>query len=784
MARAAAERGGAEGGDGPGPGLRSGARPAATLVVVESPAKGKTLLRLLGPGHAVHATQGHLRDLPETGLGIDPENDFAPTYQPVKGKAKLLSDLKRAARGAGRVLLATDPDREGEAIAWHLSEELGAPGGDARVRRVDLRELTPAGVSAALAQPRDVDRRRHDAQQARRVLDRLVGFQVSELLWSRVKRGISAGRVQSVAVRLVVEREKAIEAFRPQGSWAVEARLATAGGGELIARVARPGGPGDGEAARKLAEELGRSAFRVARMERRERSIPAPAPFTTARLQEEAAARLGFSARKTMAVAQRLFEGVALGEEGRVGLISYMRTDSTHLSASAVAAARAFVAARFGEDHLPASPNVFRTRAGAAQEAHEAVRPTAVDWTPERVRPFLSGAGGRDLHRLYELVWSRFVSCQMAPAVVEETEVEVEAVSAGEDPRPLRAGGTALRFPGWTAVAGARPLAGPQPGEDPRPEDPLPPLEVHMPLRVVAVTHEQRFSRPPARFTEGTLVREMEERGLGRPSTYASVVETIQERAYVVRQERSLRPTALGRTVTDYLVDALPRVMDVAFTAGVEARLDQVEEGTIRWQEVVAEFHAPFHEELERAGRAERPPPSGHRCPRCGRPLALRFGRNGEFFACTGYPACRHTANPVQGPHGSVEPEGEEDAPVEDPCPECGAAMVRKRGRFGRFLACSRYPACRGARSVSIGLACPKGCGGSVTERRSRAGRAFFGCTSYPACDFVSWDRPRDGTCPDCGSAWLVDRAARSGGTYTACPNRECGYRGGVPGSP
>jgi DNA topoisomerase-1 len=520
-------------------------------------------------------------------------------------------------------------------------------------------------------------------------------------------------------------------------------------------------------------------------VDRREQPFPAPAPFTTARLQEEAAARLGFSARKTMTLAQKLFEGVELGEEGLVGLVTYMRTDSTRLSAGAVASARAFVAARFGEDHLPAEPNVFRTKARAAQEAHEAVRPTSVDWTPERVRPLLAGAGGRDLHRLYQLVWSRFVACQMAPAVLTETTAEIEAGAGGEASLQLRASGRALRFAGWLAVDGARPAAQARQGDVPEEEQqPLPPMAADMPLRLVAVAPEQHFSGPPDRFTEGTLVREMEERGLARPSTYASVVETIQERQYVEREERALKPTPLGRRVTEYLVEAFPKVMGIAFTAAMEGRLDDVEEGTARWQAVVAEFHGPFREELDRAGQAERPEPSGHRCPKCGKPLALKYGRNGEFFACTGYPACRHTANPLRRPDGSVEPEGEDEEPVEDRCPDCGAAMVKKRGRFGKFLACSRYPACRGAKPISIGVECPKGCGGFVTERKSKMGRAFFGCSSYPKCDFVSWDRPRDGACPDCGSAWLVEKASKQGVTYTACPNRECGYRGGLPAEP
>jgi DNA topoisomerase-1 len=692
---------------------------------------------MLGPGFAVRATGGHVKDLPGAGRGVDPGRDYAPTWVIARGKARVLSDLKRAARGAERVYLATDPDREGEAIAWQVAEELGAGAGDGRVRRVLLQEITPAAVRDALVGATDLDRRRHDAQLARRVLDRLVGFEVSELLRSKVRRGISAGRVQSVAVRLVVDREREIEAFRPEGSWTLEVRLATEDGEQLEARLlpdgGRPAEPPDREGAERLAGALGRAAFRVAAIDRLERRRPAPAPLTTARLQEEAGARLGFGARRTMRIAQRLYEGVELGEEGLVGLVTYPRTGSTRVADGAAASARAFAVARFGEDHLPAGPGGPAAKARTAREAHEAVRPTSVDRTPEEVRGLLRGAGSRDLLRLYELVWSRFVASQLAPAVLEDATAEIEALLPGAGPGlRLVASGTSIRFPGWLAVEGEE-----------RSAVALPPLAAGAALRLVSATAGRRASEPPGRFTEATLVRELDDRGLGRPSTYASVVETIQERRYVERDGGILRPTALGRAVTGFLVGAVPGLMDPGFTAAVEGRLDDVEEGTARWQDVVAELHAPLRVQLERAAGAARP--GAGRCPRCGRPLALAAGRRGEFLGCTGYPACRHTESLARGP----------EAPH------------------------------RGARAISIGgVDCPEGCGGSVTERRTRTGRALFGCSSYPRCDFVSFDRPRDGPCPECGSSWLVERVSRKGPTYVACPNSECGYRGGIPSEP
>jgi DNA topoisomerase-1 len=766
-----------------------------SLVIVESPAKAKTIKKYLGRSYDVRASVGHVKDLPKSKMGVDIEKGFRPEYDVIKGKAKVLSEIKRAARDASRVFLATDPDREGEAIAWHISEELGAEGGDDRVRRVLFNEITKNAIQKAIEHPIDLDRRKFDSQQARRILDRLVGYQISPILWKKVRCGLSAGRVQSVAVRLVVEREREIEAFKPEEYWTLDADLAARLPPEFTAKLAKV----DGKKAdlkeegttRRLAAEVEKARFVVETVDRKERRRNPPPPFTTAKLQQEAANRLGFTAKKTMTLAQRLYEGVELGDE-TVGLITYMRTDSVRLSTEAVDAARAHVAERYGKDHLPEAPNVFKTKAKAAQEAHEAIRPTDLAWDPARVLPFFEQMGERDMYRLYELIWNRFVACQMVPAVYDQTAADI---SAG--PATFRANGSILKFPGYLAVYGAKPPedeAGAEEekkdeganGEARNEERQLPPLEPGEELRLVKLHPEQHFTQPPPRYNESSLVKEMEQRGIGRPSTYAAILETIQEKTYVEKVEKSFKPTHLGVLVTDELVRAFPREMDVAFTAGMEERLDEIEDGNARWQSVLSEFYETFKEDLAKADEQMRNVKAQAIetdlvCEKCGeRKMVIKWGRNGEFLACPGYPECRNTMN-FRREDGKIVPEKEEEVPVEDKCPECGAAMVLKRGRFGRFLACTRYPECKGTKPLSIGVSCPKGCGGYISEKRSRRGRTFYGCSSYPRCDFVAWDRPRNEPCPKCGSAYLLDKYSKRTGPFVACPNKECDFRREAP---
>jgi DNA topoisomerase-1 len=766
-----------------------------SLVVVESPAKAKTIKKYLGRSFDVRASVGHVKDLPKSKIGVDVEKGFTPEYDVIKGKAKVLSEIKRAARSADRVFLATDPDREGEAIAWHIAEELGAEGGDGRIRRVLFNEITKNAIQKAIEAPIDLDRKKFDSQQARRILDRLVGYKVSPILWTKVRRGLSAGRVQSVAVRLVVEREREIQAFVPEEYWTLDADLAARVPPEFRAKLVKVDGKKaevkDGDTARALAAEVEKARFVVSSVEKKERRRNPPPPFTTAKLQQEAANRLGFSPKKTMTLAQKLYEGVELGDEGAVGLITYMRTDSVRLSTEAVDAVRAYVTQTWGKDHLPETPNVFKTKQKAAQEAHEAVRPTGLEWTPERVAPFFEQMGERDMYRLYELIWNRFVACQMVPAVYDQTTAEIAAGRAG-----YRANGSILKFPGYLAVYGAKPPEEEAGAEEPAPgaesgqngeekqnaERQLPPLEEGMELRLVKLAPEQHFTQPPPRYNESSLVKEMEQRGIGRPSTYAATLETIQEKTYVEKVERNLKPTHLGVLVTDELVRAFPREFDVAFTAGMEEKLDEIEEGSAGWQAVLKDFYDTFKEDLAKAEVQMRDVKRQEietdlTCEKCGtRKMVIKWGRNGEFLACPGYPECRNTMN-FRREEGKIVPEKEEDVPVDDLCPKCGGAMVMKRGRFGRFLACTKYPECKGTKPVSIGVSCPKGCGGYISEKRSKRGKTFYGCSSYPNCDFVAWDRPRNEACPQCGSAYLLDKYSKKTGAFVACPNKECGYR-------
>jgi len=764
-----------------------------SLVIVESPAKAKTIKKYLGRTFDVRASVGHVKDLPKSKMGVDLEGGtFEPVYDVIKGKAKVLSEIKRAARTAERVFLATDPDREGEAIAWHIAEEIGAEGGDERVRRVLFNEITKSAILKAIEHPIDLDRRKFDSQQARRILDRVVGYKISPLLWDNVRRGLSAGRVQSVAVRLVVEREREVEAFVPVEYWTLDADLAASLPPEFTAKLWKVDGEkaslADEATTMALAAAVQGERFSVQTVDRKERRRNPPPPFTTAKLQQDAANRLGFTAKKTMTLAQKLYEGIELGDE-TVGLITYMRTDSVRLSTEAVDAARVHVAARYGKDHLPETPNVYKTKAKAAQEAHEAIRPTDLAWPPDRVAPYFEQMGERDMFRLYELVWNRFVACQMVPAVYDQTAADIAAGKA-----TFRATGSILKFPGYLAVYGAKPPEEEAGAEEEKPENgereaekkneerQLPPLEAGMELALRRLHPEQHFTQPPPRFNESSLVKEMEQRGIGRPSTYAAILDTIQEKGYVEKVEKNFKPTHLGTLVTDELVRAFPREMDVAFTAGMEEKLDEIEEGTASWKSVLGDFYTAFKEDLEKAKKNMRNVKGQEIetdlvCEKCGvRKMVIKWGRNGEFLACPAYPDCRNTMN-FRREDGKVVPEKEEDVPVDEKCPDCESPMVMKRGRFGRFLACTRYPECKGTRPVSIGVTCPKACGGYVSEKRSRRGRTFYGCSSYPNCDFVSWDRPRNEPCPTCGSAYLLDKYSKRTGPFTACPNKECEYR-------
>ncbi len=755
---------------------------SGTLVVVESPAKAATIKKYLGAGYVVKASVGHVKDLPKASMGIDVRHDFQPEYVVIEGKRKVIADIKAAAKKAGQVLLAPDPDREGEAIAWHIAEEIRPA--NPNIQRVLFNEITKKAVNEAILHPRALDLHKFESQQARRVLDRLVGYEISPVLWSKVRRGLSAGRVQSVAVRLVVDREAEIKAFRPEEYWTIAVELEGSAPPPFTARVVRL----DGEKAvlshegqtSEVVALLSQASLRVAAVERKERRKNPPPPFITSRLQQEASSKLRFSPKRTMSLAQRLYEGIELGDEGPTGLITYMRTDSTRLSEDAVKDVRAWIADRYGEPSLPAEPNVFKSKK-SAQDAHEAIRPTSTQYDPETVRRLLSqGADVRgareteDLVRLYTLIWNRFVACQMMPAVFDQTVIEIDAGRVG-----LRATGQVMRFAGYLAIyAEAQDDASP----DDESAGSLPDIHPDETLRLLGCQPEQHFTQPPPRFSEATLVRELEEKGIGRPSTYATILSTIQDRGYVEKKEGRLGPTELGVVVNGLLVKSFPEIVSSDFTALMEEQLDEVEEGAVDWVKLLRDFYEPFEQDLARAKVEMRDlkreeEPTREVCEKCGKPMVIKWGRNGYFLACSGFPECRNTKEYTRNADGTltVQPA---TRPSDQICPSCSSPMVIRRGRFGEFLACSRYPDCKTTSAISLGVACPRpGCGGYLTEKRSRRGKTFFGCSNYSKtkCDFVSWDRPLAKPCPQCGAAFVVQKVSRAG-VRLRCLAQGCGW--------
>jgi len=756
-----------------------------SLVIVESPAKARTINRYLGKAYEVKASMGHVRDLPKKGLSVDVEHDFEPTYKPISDKKKVIAELREAAKGADAVYIATDPDREGEAIGWHLLELLELDG--TPVLRVSLEEITETG---------DIDAHKVEAQQARRILDRLVGYKLSPLLWDKVRRGISAGRVQSVALRLVVDREREIDAFDPEEYWSIlarlegeqpptfEAELRSRDGdkidkipdAEAARDILRGLGAGDAELTRDDEDnfeplESGGVEFRVASVEAKKRKRRPKPPFTTSQLQQSAARRLRFSVRKTMTLAQQLYEGVEAGNEGSVGLITYMRTDSSRVSSESQKEAKKVISGVFGAEFASPKPRNYRSRKGA-QEAHEAIRPTSVSRTPDQVKRFLD----KDQYRLYELIWKRFVASQMKDAVYDATTVDIEA--SGQDDGDgvtygLRATGSVLRFPGFLAAWSDK--------KDPDRERELPPLSEGETLSCLALQPRQHFTQPPPRYSEASLVRELERNGIGRPSTYAEILSKLRNRDYVRVESRRFHPTELGTIVVDLLVENFERIMDVQYTAKVENRLDRIEAGKEDWVGALQRFWNRFEKELERAEDEMRnikreEIETDEVCDECGKPMVIKWGRYGRFLACTGYPECKNTKQ-IRG--GDVE-EGKVDVdepePVGEDCPECGSALVRRVGRFGPFVGCSGFPDCRYIKPETTGVECPD-CGeGELVKKRTRKGRTFYGCDQFPKCKFATWNEPVDRACPDCGNPYVEIRRRKKSADRLTCPNEECDF--------
>jgi len=801
-----------------------------SLVIVESPAKARTINRYLGSDYTVKASMGHVMDLPKRDLGVDLKKDFKPTYIVIPGRRRVIQELKAAAEKADAVYLAADPDREGEAICAHLRELLD--GKRRRFHRVLFNEITRDAVREAFAHPVEIDEHLVDAQQARRILDRLVGYQVSPLLWDKVKRGLSAGRVQTVALRLIVEREREILAFQKREYWTIEAHLEGKHPPAFDARLLKLQGKDleipDQASAEQHAAAAKAADFVVRSVTTKEkRKYPVP-PFTTSKLQQEAVRKLHFTAKKTMMLAQRLYEGVEVDQEGSVGLITYMRTDSTRVGEGALAAARDFIQRNFGAAYLPPAPIHYRNKKGA-QDAHEAIRPTAVERTPESVRAFLSP----DEFRLYKLIWQRFVASQMNPAVFDQTTIDI---AAGD--YLFRATGSVEKFNGFRAVYEEGKDEKTEMEEEEELKRPLPAVEQGETLQLRKLHPEQHFTEPPPRYNEATLVKALEEKGIGRPSTYATILSVIQNRAYVHKQQARFYPTDLGMLVSDLLVKNFSDIFDVAYTARMEEELDEVEEGKLSWIDALDEFYKKFKKDLRLAEREMEDIkgegiPTDEKCEKCGKPMVVRLGRNGAFLACTGYPECDGTRDltpELAAQYGTAGPPAPDvaeencqkcgkpmavkrgrfgyflactgypecrntkkivmkegaatavaDVPLEEKCPKCGNNLALKHGRYGQFTACSNYPNCRYVKRQTLGIACPeKGCTGELVVRRTKRGKTFYGCSRYPQCKFAAWDKPVAEPCPQCGSPLLLEKHKKDSTAVRYCRNEACTYEHAV----
>jgi DNA topoisomerase-1 len=817
------------------------------LVIVESPAKAKTIQKYLGKGFTVEASLGHVKDLPKSTLGVDITNGFETDYVVIPGKEKVVAKLKKLAASADSIYLAPDPDREGEAIAAHLAFELGDTGkgkkkakklkkGEEapppRIQRVTFNEITKRAVQAAFEHPRAIDQNLVDAQQARRVLDRLVGYQVSPLLWDKVRRGLSAGRVQTVALRLIVEREREIKAFQKVEYWTIDAHLAASKPPAFDARFVGKGEEKvevtNGEDAEKIRVALETADWVVRSVDKKERRRNAAPPFTTSKLQQDSSRKLRFSVKRTMMIAQRLYEGVELGEEGLVGLITYMRTDSTRVAPEAIQEVREYVGKEYGPTYLPETPNTFKEKKDS-QGAHEAIRPTSAMRHPDQLKQYLK----EDEFKVYKLIWQRFVASQINPAVFDQTTVDIDAKN-GSEVFWFRVTGSVLKFDGFLRVYEES-----KEGKDEEDEElkhKLPALEAGQKLTLKELKPEQHFTEPPPRFNEASLVKELEERGIGRPSTYAAILTTIQERQYVQKIGGKFTPTEIGLVVTDLLVENFRDIFDLQYTAHLEEELDQIEEGKETWQDTLADFYKKFLKDLkyaekhmENIKRMEKP--TDEKCERCGAPLVIKWGKHGSFYACstydkedkntctftkenpinlpdldsadvqettqeeycencgrvmvlkrgrfgqfmacTGYPDCKTTRRLDQG-------KKVPDIPLDELCPKCGRNMMIRHGRYGEFTTCSGYPECKYVKQNYIGVKCPECKDGDLVEKRARKGNTFYGCGNYPNCKFTSAHKPIAEKCPACGSEYLVEKNLKAG-PVIACPNKECDFERPAP---
>jgi len=795
---------------------------AKSLVIVESPTKAKTIGKYLGKNFVVKASLGHVKDLPKKNLSVDVEKNFEPHYEVIEGKKKLIAELKAAAKGMDSIYLAADPDREGEAICYHLQEELNGSKKGPKFFRVMINEITANAVKKAFEKPGSVNLHIVDAQQARRVLDRLVGYKISPLLWDKVRRGLSAGRVQTVALRLIVDREREIRAFIKREYWTIDVQLNAKKPPVLTARFTKKNDEAielaDEGTTKSLLDQLDGSKYLVHSVGTKEKKRNPVPPFITSTLQQESSRKLRFSVKRTMMLAQRLYEGVELGAEGSVGLITYMRTDSTRVSADALEEVRGLIKDRYGAPFVPASPNVYKSKK-EAQDAHEAIRPSSARRTPDDLAPYLQ----EDELKLYRLIWMRFVASQMTPAVFDQTTIDVAAKGKDGATYMFRATGSVPKFNGFLDVY--KESKDEKDADDEEEKNKLPLVTQGEELRFKSIEPEQHFTEPPPRFNEATLVKELESDGVGRPSTYASILSTIQEREYVKKEGGKFAPTELGFVVTDLLLENFKNLFDITYTARMEEELDEIEEGKIDWREAMSEFYERFQKDLEHAERhmtdiKRMEEPTGEDCEKCGKPMVIKWGKFGKFIACTGYPECSNTRELPPDPasaEGLTEQDAEEycencgrvmvlkkgrfgqfyacsgypdckttkqiggtqkksDVPLDEKCPQCGNNLVLKNGRFGEFTACSTYPKCKYVKQKTIGVPCPNCSEGEVVERRSKKGKTFFGCNRYPDCDFVAWGKPIQEKCPDCGSSYLIEKWLKAG-PVAQCPNGECKFK-------
>ncbi|MGA1825318.1 MAG: type I DNA topoisomerase [bacterium] len=798
---------------------------ARSLIIVESPTKIKTLKKILGTAYSIKASVGHIKDLPKDALGVDIAHDFKPHYITIRGKGSVIAEIKKAAAEADKIYLAADPDREGEAISWHIANELN--GKKDNIYRVLFNEITRRGVTKALESPDRIDIKKVNAQQARRIMDRIVGYQISPLLWKKVRWGLSAGRVQSVAVRLICDREREIRAFIKEEYWFIIANLKGENPPQFSAKLHHYKGkkitvPSE-EKALAIQSDLENSSFHIKSIKRKEQKKYPVAPFITSSLQQEASRVHRFSAKRTMFLAQKIYEGKEINNEGSVGLITYIRTDSPRVAQESQDETREYIKAKFGNAYMPPKPRHFKGKKGT-QDAHEAIRPTSIWRDPESIKPFLE----EDEYKLYKLIWRRFLASQMADALFDVTTIEIEA-----NDYLFRASGSVMKFEGFLKIYKERTEAKASDKEDDEKEQKLPLLKDGEILELINIKPEQHFTQPPPYYTEARLIKDLEDKGIGRPSTYATILSTITTRDYIKKDGRQLRPTELGFLITDLLIDNFPDILDVKFTASMEDKLDQIEAGQQEWIKMLHAFYKPFNNNLESAKENMRDIkqqafPTDIMCDQCSQPMVIKWGKNGEFLACSTYPTCKNTKEFERTEEGKIqikEPEKSERAcdkcgspmivkhgrygsflgcsaypkckniisldkdtnqnnkPTETgtqltdkKCQKCGSPMAIKNGRYGKFLSCSKYPACKSIMPLSLGITCPMpDCNGELVVKKTKKGKPFYGCNNYPKCEFALWQRPIAEKCPQCGFHFMIEGRGKNG-TFQ-CGNKECDYK-------